>query len=346
MTKMIKLSLAAATVVAGLTTTASAADTAFSGKVYVEQNAKTTTASTITTSDIDIDVTGKMKISDTLTAVATIQADSTEYSNQAAASSKAATVEKVYISYSKDGLTAQMGRLPISTPSTDGNRGNGVLASYNMGSMTFTAAQFMNNSDIPSAADASAFALTGTAGPVNFQAWTVALAGHSTNNTFVIGAKAGAFNVAARYATTNYNASTPNGKTTKLSASTKLGTVALSLDYLMTGKNGAAYMTDNSSANGIENATFATNAQKDAKAYNLAATIPLVQDLSLTLKYANSDFKTTVADDSSMSEALAQLNYTLAKNTKMTVRYTDFSQDLAGTKTDFTTARLDITYKF
>ena len=55
MTKMIKMSLVAAVAVAGFTTNASAMDTSYSGKLYVENTSKTVgTAKSVTAYDIDL----------------------------------------------------------------------------------------------------------------------------------------------------------------------------------------------------------------------------------------------------------------------------------------------------
>jgi hypothetical protein len=370
MTKMIKMSLVAAVAVAGMTTVASAADVSYKGKLYVENLMGTTdTAGTETSSsgfEIDFDVTGTAKINDNFSAVVGIEADSdsddTDTTKNVAA--KGVTVDDAHFVYANNGLTAKFGRQAIDTPTTDGELGEGILAAYNLGNVTVAAAHHANNEIGQSTAQAggasdgaSALAVLGSAGPVNFQLWQVNVSSHSENTTLVASGKAGDVSLGLRHATSEFAATgTKDGVTTIVTAGAKAGKIGLSGALYTTDKEGAAFTTDPSSANAVELVNFkadrSTAHRYDATGIILGASIPMDSGYSAAIKYGTLDFKTSATDtkDDDASELVLQLNKKFDKALNGSVRYATYSQSVntAGTTvdTDKTQLRADLTYKF
>eukprot|EP01155_Anaeramoeba_flamelloides_P044253 Anaeramoba_flamelloidesc37963_g1_i1.p1 GENE.c37963_g1_i1~~c37963_g1_i1.p1 ORF type:complete len:280 (+),score=33.34 c37963_g1_i1:90-929(+) len=276
MTKFVKMSLAAAVAVAGFNSTASAMEnTSFSGKLYVEDIYKTSESAGTTTSsagfDIDFDLTAKTKITDNLTGVVRVEADGELYDNDESSSvsyvsntnqtsnvtSTTGTsgtnvnVDNAYFTYADMGASLKMGRQDIDTPTTDGELGEGVFVTYTMGGITVAGANYSTN-EIAANDPIHAVAVLGTVGPVNFEAWNVVVAGTTgiTNNTLVVGGTFGPVTAEVRHATTEYDAAgSKDGATSKVTVSTKAGNIGLTGLVITTDDDGAAFVTDASSAN-------------------------------------------------------------------------------------------------
>jgi hypothetical protein len=98
--------------------------------------------------------------------------------------SRAFDVDNMYFTYTNGALTVQAGRQPLGAPTTDngyrGEKGTGIVALYNLGSVTLAGA-FYNTSDITSNYfslplddnEVSALAAIGSFGPVNAQIWGI-----------------------------------------------------------------------------------------------------------------------------------------------------------------------------
>ncbi len=345
MTKMIKMSLVAAVAVAGFTTSASAMDTSYTGKVYVENHATSVNdGQTVTGYDIDFDVKATTKINDNFSAVVGVQADADTKDN-VAASASAVTMDKANINYAGNGLTVKFGRQAINTPTTDGETVEGILATYGVAKgITLAAAHFGNQSIAEGAVagqDAHAVAVLGSMSGVNFQLWNVGVAGHSVNNTLVVGANVAGIALGARYATTDFEAGTDkDGSTMILSAAGKAGTVGLSAAYLVNGEDNAAFTSDASSANTAELVEFNAQNAADTKAFILGVSAPMTSTLSASVKYGSAD----IGANNSISEVVLQLTNKFAKSLTGTVRYADYTG--VTSDTDQTQLRADMTYKF
>lgn len=347
MTKMIKMSLVAAVAVAGLTTTASAVDVSYKGKLYVENHAETVKDSeTVTGYEIDFDVTGTAKINDNFSAVVGIEAD-TDQDDDSSASSASVSVDDAYIQYANDGFTLKFGRQAINTPTTDGENGEGVLATYTINSITLAAAHFGNNglelNNVNIETDAHALAILGAFGPLNFELWSVGVANVNVNNTLVVGGNFKNVTLGARYAVTNYDASgIADGKTAMISASGKAGNIGLSAAYLTTSENGAAFTTDASSANTAELVKFTAANTGDVDAYILGIDAPFTSTLSGSIQYGSAD----IGDNADANEVVLTLTNKFASNLTGTLRYYDYSDSAVSNTNDETGLRADIKYTF
>ncbi|MEA3512030.1 MAG: hypothetical protein U9R37_00365 [Campylobacterota bacterium] len=346
MKKMIKLSLVAAMSVASLNTVASAADVDYSGKLYVENYVGTEevgSADAVNTSgfEIDFDVTGKAKVTDNLTAVVGLEADS-DRKEYAGAANEGVDVDDAHFVYAKGDATVIFGRQAIDTPTTDGENGEGTLASYKFGNFTAVGAYFENN-DVVASSTASALALLGKAGPVNLELWQVGVSDHSTHNTAVLSVEAAGWTIGGRLATSTYDAAgAKDGSTMIISAAGKVSNIGLTAALLTTHEDGAAFVTDASSANTAELVHFTAKGHADTTATIVTASMPVSDDTSVALKFGTA----SIGDDDTASEVVLQANYKLAKSTTLTARYASYTQDVSDVETNKTQGRVDLTYKF
>jgi hypothetical protein len=365
MTKMIKMSLVAAVAVAGMTTVASAADVSYKGKLYVESFTSATTeagktAGSQSGQEIDFDVTATAKINDSFSAVVGVEADSENVDgkvnlgkdNEAdMTEGQSMKIDDAHIAYANNGLAVKFGRQAINTPTTDGEYGEGILASYTMGNITVAAANMDNSAEF-GAHDASVLAVLGSAGMVNFQLWNVAVSGINSNTTAVVGGKAGPVSIELRQANTSYantyrakatdTTKPKDGSTTKLVVSGKAGNVGLVGAYVSTDKDGPAFVTDDTSANTIEMTKLKGGKLADLSLVYVGATAPLSAGYSVKVDYATADFNKN--DDA--SELRLQLNKSFAKNLKGSVQYATYEQKVDAAKKEIDFARADLTYTF
>ena len=203
MTKMIKLSLAAAVAVSAFATTATAGslenaikDTTISGKFMVGYNyADNKLADTTSnTNEYDIDVTVTTKVNDVISATFGVEADhdlATSDVTTDAGKGNEIGITKLYFTAKTDVATVMVGKQKQPTPFLDDERGDGVVALIPAGPVTIAAGHFtgMNGGTTAnvttdtykgglinlnlSQRDISALALIGAAGPVNYSAWYV-----------------------------------------------------------------------------------------------------------------------------------------------------------------------------
>jgi predicted porin len=192
--KMMKLSLAAAVAVAGLSTSASAQaltdaiqGVEISGSVEYRMEHRSTESGGVDSASTNgenakIVVAGKTKVNDSLSfatkAVVNGQGYSQDDSTKPTQGSANINVAKFI--YTAGSTNVIAGMQELATPWTDagdGARANGVLATMGMGSVTLAAAHFRNSQmGIDSTANLNsnnltALAAIGSAGPVGYQVW-------------------------------------------------------------------------------------------------------------------------------------------------------------------------------
>jgi hypothetical protein len=349
MTKMIKLSLAAAVATAGMTTIASAADVSYKGKVYVEHyTTSVNDAHSTRNFDIDADITATVKINDNFSAVATLEAD-TENDDTYIYNQPAVLNDTNFV-YTNAGATVVFGRQGINTPNTDGENGEGVVASYTTNGLTAVVAHFINNDaylhNYSGDVDVNAVALLGSVSGVDFELWNVAAAGVATNNTLVVGSNVAGISLGLRYATTSwdddhyYYGGKKDGSTMIFSAGANVSGVDVSFAYLVTGEDGAAYTTDASSANTAELDNFTAAGSADTTAMILGASMDIGSGYAVAFDYGTAD----IGDDDDISEMVLTVSKSFAKDLSGSVYYSDYKGTT--TASDKATAGVDLTYKF
>jgi hypothetical protein len=349
MKKIAKLSLVATLALAGATSASAAMmdDVSVSGKVYVEAIATTDKKAdkTTTTTDLDFDAKITKKIDDNLSATVRVQSDRETNSNAKVSDEEnknAVSMDNIYFTYTNSGATVIAGQQDINTPNTDGEVGTGLLATYGVTKgVTLAAAHFVNNA-IKADSDISAAAVLASMGPVNAQLWYVAVSAHSVNTTAVVGGKFGPVSAEARYAMTDWDESgKKDGTNIKVGVSANLGVASVRATYFSTDKDGAAFVTDKSSANTLELSQAGFLDSADVTAYHVGATVP-VGPVSALVDYVGGEIATT-----DVSELRLRAKAGIAKNTTMMATYSIYEVDQkTGADTEKNSARLEVKYTF
>jgi predicted porin len=359
MKKIAKLSLVAAMAVTAANAVAleeAIKNVDVSGKVYVEfladsnkapsNNGKEETASK---SDIDVDITFKSKVNDNITSVVRVQADNGngDDENGKITAGQDVTVDNVYFTYQNGGLTVMTGKQDINTPNTDGEVGNGVLALYNAGFATVAAGHFVQNEEFTG--DVSALAVLGSLGPVNAEAWYVRVGkdntiGDGTDHfTLVASTKVGPVSLGARHAITDFDGTTKDRNSTKVTAAAAFGPVGVNATYFTTDKDGAAYVTDASSANTYELSQLGIENQADIDLWALGASYTM-DAMKYQVDYAtyDQDINKVEAD-----ELRLRATYTMSKNFQVMATYSMYEVETDNaTTTEKDSARLEAKYSF
>ena len=359
MTKMIKLSLAAAVAVAGFTTSAAAADlsnTTFSGKVEFEYDYTKNDDTEATTNqyDIDVDVKAKTKLSDTWTSIVVAQADTAGdvdngqspdvNGNSTVASADGKNLSRVNIAvamfqYSNGSTTLKIGRQGglNATPYFDDERGDGFVATHTFGSVTLAAAHVenINNGTVGDEA-VNAAAIIGSFGPVNASLWAAEV-GELDSQSLNVNGKFGIVSAALTHTELDTGAADSSNSLTKLVVSAPVGPVTLTAGYGTTDSKGGtvAFNNDASAAFTLDNVSL--NGQKDADAI-LVAVSGKIGAVTASLSYLDADLE----NDGDADETLVKVAYPLAKALKVTASYSDYSVN----DVDQAAASVALEYKF
>jgi len=163
MKNTIKMSLAAAVAVSALTTSASAGNleemikgVSASGKMNIEYQNDSNDKEDGVTGDsdnqveYDLDITFKVPVNDNITATVGVEADhdvdieSTDNTRNDA-KDHAVNVTVANFTYANGPVTAIVGKQNVGTPFLYDQKGDGVVALYNVGPVTLAAAHFVNS---------------------------------------------------------------------------------------------------------------------------------------------------------------------------------------------------------
>lgn len=304
MKKFVKMSMAAAITVAGLSSVANAGllenaieDVEISGKVYVEflstQQKEGDLKRTTSQSDIDTEITIKAPVNDYVTSIVTLEGDNGSYDrgNDSNKSSAAPlNVKKAYLAYTSNGISGNFGRFGLSTPYTDGDRVDGFSASYNLNPVTLTALYAITNDDVE--ADNLAY----------FEAKT-SLANVNTNLNYFTGLEAKStglsvttsvsnVDLGAHYAISKFDdKNKKNGSMVKLTAGTSIAGISISGNYYQTGKDGVPVTSDTAAPYAYEltqltlgsKEVFGTNIDTLFDSYNIPKTTIMGLGVSKTV---------------------------------------------------------------
>jgi len=378
MKKIAKLSLVAAVAVAGLTNVnAASLEEAIKGvdisgqfryrfqekKVegeFASNPALATDTNNETGSDVEIEVTAKVPVTENVTAV--IKIDNANNDDDDSITKGSVDIEDYYFSYNAGALTVNAGQQNIPGRMTDGHQGDGIVALYNLGSATIGAAAFANH-DV----DVSAVALDGSQSLLSVIAMgnvgPVSLLGQyatvdDTVDSFNLKADAN-FNmvkVGAEYTESELDAATgvasalrDDRSTLKAYVAGNVGIVSAKLTYAATGDNGSGSI-DNQTTTETEtpaeyllwNLGTATNADMDL--YAIDASVKVTPKLSLRAAYAEGEIGSGAGKD--VYEVLGQISYKVSKNLNTYVRYAEFDTDAGSNSADGQRGRVEVKYSF
>ena len=374
MKKFAKMSLVAAVAVAGLTNVSASSledavkNTEISGKVYVEFLSgadNTASGSTTGTTDMDFDVTFSTKVNDNVTSVVTLEADSAN-TEGADISDQAVGLDTIKFVYAKNNLTATAGRFSSVAPTDDGDKLEGLSATYKAGVASLFASYGVTNAT--TIGDVANFAIMAPVGPVNLEAWYTVYAPDTTTGksgvnsdgnvengsdfgktiTAVASTTLEGFNLSARYSATDFNTTgAKDGSTLRLDASTTVSNVTLAATYVSTDKDGGASAhTDAAAANSFEQSQLTMDSlttTNDLSIWAVSATVPY-NEVTYQVAYANIDAD-TANDDA--TELRLRATHMMSSNFKVMATYSMYQEENAGVEvTDNDSTRIEFKYSF
>jgi len=356
MKKFVKMSMAAAITVAGLSSVANAGllenaieDVEISGKVYVEflSNQNKLTKQTTSQSDIDTELTIKAPVNDQVTSIVTIEGDNGSYdrgndSNKSSAASLG--VKKAYLAYTSNGISGNVGRFGLSTPYTDGDRVDGFSASYNLNPVTLTGLYAITNDDVE-ADNLAYFEAKTSVSNVNANLnYFTGLEAKSTGLS--VTTSVANVDLGAHYATSKFDDdSAKDGSTLKVTASTTVSGISISGNYYKTGKDNAAATTDNAAAYAYELSQFEIGNTADTTVMGLGVS----KSVDKNTYYVNYATATTkgATDDTDYSELRLRAKSALSDNFALTATYSIYKKETGSTvEKEQNSARIEGKYSF
>lgn len=365
--KLAKLSLAAI-VAAGALTTVNAQPLEeaikgvdFSGMLRYRNNQQWS-GSDKTSNKNDWDFLAKFTapVTDDIKAVMAFASNSTNVDNQNSNGVGVENVDlaKAYFVYSQDALTVSAGKQALGHPIFDngfnGNKANGVLATYNLGAVTLAGAYYTGIGGpgtnvitdlqglipaIPDAGAVSTVAAIGSFGPVNGQIWLAQIENVVDSQVFVqLDAKFSMVSLTAQYINTKLGdgvmnvlgaGAEDNGQFFGIEATGTLDMFSLTAGYNKNDKDQGV----NSIAGGDSSVLTSNSGWKlpyeisnmaDAEVYYATAGVTYGK-YGAKLGYAHAE--ADVSDDKA-DETWGEISYSVSKNLNTYVKYSDMGKDL------------------
>jgi len=380
MIKTIKLSLVAAIAVAGFSTTVSAKsfedaikNVDISGAISVGYNHKDTTetnvASTATNEvEYDIYIKTTSKINDIVSFTASIENDyATADTNATNDNEKNLYVKEIFFTYAKDGITAKTGKQGVSTPWTSSVRGDGILATYGIGSVTLAGGHFANTT-LLNDHDINTIAALGKAGSINYEAWmlsSTAADGFSVAGTVEVGTT----NINARHTTSKLESTTAQDEftLTKVVADVKVGDITVTAGYGMTNdanngvlrgedanndgsadtNTGVALNKDNGESSDLYMDQASLDNLNDATAILIGASTK-INAYTVGAKYFIAD--ANMRDSGNYTLDVTELNidvaYTMSKNFSVSGLYSSYEESTTGSTMTDDRMEISLNYTF
>lgn len=273
--------------------------------------------------------------------------------------------------------TVVAGKQSVPSPFVDGNaatddttRGTGAVALIPAGPVTIAAGHFMNfqsaqdtdtsalkDTSIYSGSSIDAAAVLGTVAGVNFDAWYVNVAGRTgdavanevTGKSLGLNTTIAGVNFDARHSTKT-EATKKDSGLTKLVASTKVGPVSLVAGYAVTPKDNVNVTidTDNDAKVGFRLWQASTEKLNDSKAYLVGASMDLMDNVNLDVKYVKADATKSTTEDVEVTELLIGATYKMSKNFGVHARYSMMDTKYSARTVDEKSnkGRLELKYTF
>ena len=245
-----------------------------------------------------------------------------------------AEIGKMWFTYKQDALTVTAGRQAIGTPVTDngyrGDKGDGVVAMYNLGSVTLAAAYF--NTSSGGSNEINALAAIGSFGAVNAQIWYVRVVDSIDHMIFVqVDGKVAGISLKGQVVNTKkMNVSNDDSGTFyALKAGYKMDNFSVNAGYTATDKDMSTHAlakpADTDVIVGGWRLGYNYPQLADTKVMFINAGVALGK-FGIAAGYAQADIGSR-ADDDSVTEMYGKLSYKYAKNFNTYVKYSDISDD-------------------
>ena len=326
MKKIAKLSLVAAMAVAGLTNVNAASleeaikGVSVSGQFQFRAEEKNTTD---TYTDVEIEIGVKVPVTENVTAVFKI--DNANDDVDGSVAKGVVSIEDYYFSYNNGDLTVNAGQLNTPTRMTYATQGDGIVALYNLGSVTLGASTFMNTNIEASGAQLNTVMAAGTAGPISLSAQYADVADFASAFNVKADTKAGPVSMSLEYTEKDLDANNTENSTLKASASAKVGIVSGSLAFAKTGKDGAGAIqgaNDAASEMALWQLGTATAGLNDTEFIKVNASVAITNSVSLSAGYMDAD---------TQKETIGSISYKMAKNLSGVVIYSEHDTGAADT---------------
>ncbi len=258
--------------------------------------------------------------------------------NDVGSNSYSSDIGKMWFTYKQDALTVTAGRQAIGTPVTDngyrGDKGDGVVAMYNLGSVTLAAAYF--NTTNYGANEVNALAAIGSFGAVNAQVWYVRVVDSVDHMVFVqVDGKVAGVSLKGQVVNTKLknvaSSDDDSGTFYALKAGYKMDNFSVNAGYTATDKDMSTHAlakpADTDVIVGGWRLGYNYPQLADTKVMFLNAGVALGK-FGVAAGYAQADIGSRAADDS-VREMYGKLSYKYAKNFNTYVKYSDLNDKIS-----------------
>jgi hypothetical protein len=343
MKKLVKISLAAAVAVAGLSTTASAKSMEesikgvdFSGYVrYRYTNGADNAESHAYKTVFKV----KSKVNDSVNAFIKVANESAVNDASGDADPTHAAVKCANFQFNVGGNTVIVGKQGLQTPfaALSDQQGTGIVAIAPMGAVTLAGGWYFNTDATAGIGGAdigginiAALAAMGKAGAVNYSAWLADVSNAATAINLNVAGTVGAVNLELNHASVDYDGGN-NPTQTRVVASGKAGAATVAAGVVMTGDEGGdVTLGDVDASANFDLEDLSASATTDDTVIYVGVHAP-VGATTVGLEYA-------AADEADADETMLSVAYAMSKNFNISAFAT--SGDM-GDKT-----RLEVKYTF
>ncbi len=374
MTKFVKISLAAAVAVAGLSSTAAAKPMEeaikgvdVSGMVryrYEHKEDDTTLNSSTTENDYDLEIQVKAPVNDVVSVTVLTEADAV---TTTADGNVAVNVTEGYFTANTSVATIMAGKQGVPGPFDDAETGTGAVALIPAGPVTLAAGHFENVSAAEPGlknGHANAFALIAGTDAFSFDAWYMNAPDVATFTSIHASAPVGPVTIDARHSTGELDTALvgsgvkTDASLTKVIASGKFGGFGVVAGIGMTGDDNGkgtvatriALGSDNDAEVDMKVFQASVGALNDATAILLGASASVADKTTVGATYVTVDYGSTTHgnNDAEASELLFDAAYAMSSNFKVSAKYSMMSgKASSGAKeVDTTKSRIEVKYTF
>ena len=334
--------------------------------------------------DTDIKFVNKLSDTSTIVIKVEADSANNTGGNVATKESKLDTVvSNAYLSQKVAGATVTTGRQGVPGPFTDSAGGSGVVVLAPVGSVTIAGGYF-NNTSIAPALDASELAIIGKAGNIAYDVWYASVQDAGTFTSLHANAKVAGLTIDARTSAGTSDATgAKTGTLTKVVASGKAGAIGYVAGIAMTGTDNdvanIAIDGDNDAKTDFKVWQASIGDASDATAILIGASTK-IGAVSIGAKYVSVGYTArgeaavtgkpavngtqdpvtgeftpgtaavvasdaTTAKDYTGTELLIDVSYSIAKNVKLSGKYSVANNGMTGAK-DSTKTRVALKYTF
>jgi hypothetical protein len=381
MTKMIKMSLIAATAVTGMTSVATAQplEEAIKGvdvSGYVDYRREYKSTEGVKSADINeysVNVTLTSKVNDIVKATVSAGFDEVQTANTgttgvAGDTTAALSVDQAFFTFNLGKATVMAGKQSIPSVFVDQadtvKQGDGLVAQYGVSDALTVVGAHFTNTNFAFEAKTTELVAVGKVADLSYEArynTTDVVAAEADRLFFKVGAKVAGVSLAGTYASASQDGA--NGNATKyddssvmsLSAAANVASAKITGIYFAADKSGTNTATDvaidgdNDSQAHVKLWQLSTGAiANKGSGIALIGDMPVADQLTARLAYgmATDDKGRANAADIDYTETLVALTYKMSKNFSIHGRYSMLNKETTGTDATTDYSRIQVKYTF